>query len=267
MSLSNKIKVLIAQPEVEGRAHLRRKLTGVSDLVIVSEVDRGEAVLDACLDHAVDVVVMDLLLPGLDGLTVTQLLRARFPKVHVLIVTDVEDTDLASIALRAGATGYLRQDIAGQFLIDAVRAVARGLVTLVEQDIAALVSQQPTYNLSSLWIDASTINLTDKTQANALESYWSLTNRECQILNLVLMGYTSAEIGKKLYISPRTAEKHRANLMKKLEVHNQHELARFAYSIGLMPFEELESHTSAKSPAQQSKLLRLQRLPEEASSA
>lgn len=240
MTTSDKIKVLVVQPEADVRDYLSHHLRLCSDLVVIGQVDCGEAALDICEHQVVDVVIMDVVLPGLDGLTVTQLLRARFPGIRVLIFTDVNESELIAVALRAGVSGYLHRGIGDQMLIEAVRATGRGLCILTEQNISHLLHRQTDKACQTPDGDPAITWVTGEIPDYELDLYCSLTHRERQILRFVLLGYTSAEIGQKLYISPRTVEKHRANMMNKLGVRNQHELARMAYRMGVMPLEDPE---------------------------
>ena len=232
MPASNPITVLVVNPRVAIRHHLRQQMAQTDEIKMVGEADCGEAALELCDFLNPDVVLMDVVMPGLDGMTITQILRSRFPATRVLIVSSTDDGALIPIALRAGATGYLHHDVNTDELIQAIRAAASGLSALSAEALEWLIHAPVSTGTRAHTSSPDTGNAAS---VHALDLYFSLTHRERQVLNLVLSGYTSAEIGGMLYISPRTAEKHRANMMNKLEVRNQYELARLAYHIGVMP--------------------------------
>lgn len=237
MSSFTRITVLIVNPHGAMRHQLRQQLSMADEIKVVGEADCGEAALELCDYLQPDVVLMDIIMPGLDGMTITQILRSRFPNTQVLLISGNTDGKLIPIALRAGAIGYLRQDVAAEELIQAVRAVATGLPTLSAEALEWLIQAPVSAGTRP---HAPAVESAPDAADHALDLYFSLTHRERQVLNLVLLGYTSAEIGTLLYISPRTAEKHRANMMSKLDVRNQYELARLAYHIGVMPATDEE---------------------------
>lgn len=226
MNATFPIKLLIVNDQVLTRESLSKRLAASTELHIVGEADCGESALDLCAQLRPDIVLMGVALPGLDGLTVTQMIRLRFLSIRVLILTNQRDKLLVQIALHAGASGYLYEDIDADELIEAIRATAAGLSVFSPPAVAALAHQ--TDNAEALRQQVETD--TDAASTTALQTsdadgirdlFCSLTYRERQVLNLVLMGYTSAEIGSRLFISPRTAEKHRANMMNKLGARNQ----------------------------------------------
>lgn len=253
MNPQTTIKVLIVDGQATTRDSLRQHLTAVEDIEVVGEADCGETALEHCEQLRPDIVLMDVVMPGLDGLTVTQLMTSRFPDTRVLIVTALQQDALIPIALRAGATGYLDKTTSQSELIEAIRAAAIGLSILSAQAVEMFLRQQdgdaaalprPHHTARAdmaLTAGQPAIRLED----NEIDLYYSLTYRERQVLRLVLLGYTSAEIGTRLYISPRTAEKHRANMMSKLNVRNQYELTRLAYRMGVMPAEEDDTQAAA----------------------
>lgn len=232
MSVSKMISVLIVHPQAEIRQRLSQQLQSDGDLDVVAQVDCGETALELCRYRDIDVVILDVVMPGLDGLTVTHLLRDAHPAIHVVIVTDIQEPRLIQMAVDMGVSGYLDRATGSERLAQTVRAAAAGLYTFSEPVVGQLVP--PAAN------GAGTVPAlpTSQTEAYMPDLYDSLTPREHQVMHLVLLGYTSSEIGRQLYISPRTAEKHRANMMGKLGVHNQMELARLAYQLGVMPLAD-----------------------------
>lgn len=249
------ITVLIVDDQTVIRERLQQQLIRAQGIVVVGEADSGEAALAYCDELQPDVVLMDVVMPGLDGFTITQIIRRKYPDTHVLIVADFEEMALIPIALRAGASGYLDRSASPAEMIEAIRATAVGLSILSPQAAAVFLRQQD----SSAAHDSGHCSVTPGTHqtraashraardphASEIERYCSLTHRERQVLSFVLQGFTSAEIGTRLFISPRTVEKHRANMMGKLRVRNQYELTRLAYNIGVMPVgdEDMSHHS------------------------
>jgi DNA-binding NarL/FixJ family response regulator len=235
---SKMINVLIVDPQPLVRASLKQQVSAAGDMQVVGEADSGASGLVLCEQLTPDVVVMDILMPGLDGLTVTQIISDRCPAVRVLIVTGLQDDTLIPIALRAGAAGYLGKDVSSPELLEAIRAAAAGLSILSARAVQTIL-RQPERDLNAQAAHAA--HTQGMAEPPEIDLYYSLTYRERQVLRLVLLGYTSAEVGSQLFISPRTAEKHRANMMSKLSVRNQYDLTRLAYRMGVMPLDENET--------------------------
>lgn len=242
--ISNMINVLVIDPQPVVRVSLKQQVCVAGDMQVVGEADSGASGLALCEQLAPNVVLMDIVMPGLDGLTVTQIISDRYPAVRVLIITRLQDDTLIPIALRAGAAGYLGKDVSGPELLEAIRAAAAGLSILSARAVQTIL-RQPERELTVQAADAAYTNV--KAEPPKIDLYYSLTYRERQVLRLVLLGYTSAEIGSQLFISPRTAEKHRANMMSKLGVRNQYDLTRLAYRMGVMPLDEDETLLAAAS--------------------
>jgi NarL family two-component system response regulator LiaR len=239
------IRVLIVDDHQVVRGGLRFYLSTTSDIEVVGEADCGEQAVELCDQLLPDVVMVDMVMPGMNGWETTQAIRSKHPSIQVLVMSGYADSTLVQNALKAGAAGYLLKDTGTSELLNAIRAAKTGLQTFAPRAMQALLTiDDERVNSSSDQaanpqpaIDTTSNGMLDMLETE-MDMYYALTRRERQIFKFVLLGYTSAEIGYWLYISPRTAEKHRANMMHKLGVRNQIELSRLAHRLKIMPSEE-----------------------------
>ena len=164
-----------------------------------------------------NVLVLDLMIPGLSGLEVTRQLRKRSPKTRVVILSMHSDKSYVLEALRNGAAGYVLKDSSAEDLIKAVQEAAANRRYLSPP-------------LSDSAVDA----YAQQASATGTDSYDSLSSREREVFQLAAEGHTNKEIGKMLFISPRTVEIHRANMMNKLDLRNHTDLIRYALKRGII---------------------------------
>jgi DNA-binding NarL/FixJ family response regulator len=176
---------------------------------VVGEAGSGEAALALLETERPDLVILDLNMPGIDGLETLRRLRARHATMKVLILSMHDETHLVGQALSYGADGYLLKDSMDDELFQAIDGVLRG-----QKFVAAAIDRD---------------RLLDATARPT-----TLTSREREVLQLIAQGHTTGEVAESLNISPHTATRHRANLMQKLDAHNQVELVRIAASQGLI---------------------------------
>ena len=215
MSEAKKIRVLLADDHNLVRAGVRRILEAQPGVAVVGEVADGAAALDALARTAVDVLVLDLTMPGLDGFAVLRRARALVPALKVLVLSMHADAEFVSRAVREGADGYLLKDSAVNDLVAAIQAVREGRAYHSPQ-----VQRQ----------------LTDLVRGGAPDAggIASLTEREREVLRRIAEGSSTKEIAASLDISARTVETHRANLMRKLDVRSVAQLVRLAIREGLV---------------------------------
>ncbi len=210
----DKIKILI----VDDHAVLRdgsRALLGVHDEIeIVGEASDGKESIQKALEFTPDVILMDLVMPGMDGLEATRRIRKRIPTAKVLVLTQYETKEYILSAIKEGAAGYIPKKALSSELLTAIRAVHEGESFLYPSAAVALIE--------------------DYRQQAEVEPYDRLTAREREILKLVAEGHTSREIGDMLRISFRTIEGHRLKIMKTLGLHNRAELIKYAMRTGLV---------------------------------
>lgn len=201
------IQILIADDHPIVRHGLRLLCTTQPDLEVVAEADNGADVVRLAAQYAPDVVLLDLLMPGVDGLTALRLLRQQQPAVRILVLTSFAADAYVAAAFAAAVNGFFLKESNPQTLLDAIRAVHRGETvihpTIVQQMVRSY--QKP---------PAATLT--------------SLTPREGEVLQLVGQGLSNATIAAQLVVSPRTVTTHISNIMAKLEVTNRTQVALFA---------------------------------------
>jgi DNA-binding NarL/FixJ family response regulator len=202
------------------RQGLRALLEAEPDLSIVGEAADGLKAADLVDRLKPDVLVADLMMPGLSGLEVARLVTKRSPGTKVVVLSMHANEGYVLEAMRNGANAYVLKDGTADDLVRAVREVAAGRRYL-----------SPPLTLRAIE------SYLQKAEATPLDPYDTLTTREREVLHLAAEGHTNAEISSRLFISPRTVEVHRANLMRKLDLHNQTELVRYALRRGILPLE------------------------------
>ena len=212
-------RVLLADDHKLVRAGIRALLQTLADVEVVAEAADGREALRLIAAHHPDIVLMDVMMPSLNGLDATARIVRNFPRTRVVILSMNADEDSVLKAIRAGAVGYLVKRADPAELELAVRAVARG-----ERFLSSAVSQH---------VLAACLNRVDREQT----SIERLTSRQREVLQLIAEGHTTKEIALKLSISPKTAEAYRADLMKALDIHDIASLTRYAIRAGLVSLD------------------------------
>ena len=200
---------------------LRALLEAQPGLAVVGDATDGLRVLSLVERLKPDVLVLDLMMPGLGGFDVTRRVAKRFPKTRVVILSMYSSEAHVVEALRSGASGYVLKDASAEELMTAIHEASGG-------------RRYVSTPFSNDRID-SYLN-----RPAAIDPYGTLTAREREVLHLVAEGLTSGDIARRLFISPRTAESHRANLMRKLGLRSRTDLVRFALQRGIVPLETSE---------------------------
>lgn len=209
------IKVLIVDDHAIVRAGLRALLSGEPDMQLVGEATNGEEAIQLAHMANPDVIVLDLSMPGLDGIQVTRRLKGERPGVRILILTVHEDEALLREAMRAGASGYIIKHAAENELISAIHSVLEDDIYVHPKMIRALLVEPK------------------RQKPPASSPVEILTPRETEILLMIVQGYTNRQIAEELSLSIRTVEGHRSNLTGKLGLHSRVELVRYAREHGL----------------------------------
>nr|WP_314488910.1 two component system response regulator [uncultured Pseudomonas sp.] len=206
-------RVLLVDDHQLLREGLKALLQQVPGLIVVGEAEDGRQALDACHATAPDLIVLDLNMPVMDGLSTLPLLRRRWPHLRILALTSRVTEQHAAQALDAGADGYVLKRSPGEVLVQAIRALRAGK--------SFLDGQLDPAQVAALRDDGSD------------QSGITLTDRERQILKLVAEGSRNRDIAELLCISLKTVETHRLNLMKKLDAHNSADLTQWAFKLGV----------------------------------
>lgn len=212
--------IVLADDHQVVRQGLRALLEAEPDFRLIGEAGDGLETAQLVERLEPDVLIIDLMMPGLNGLEVTRQVSQRSPRTHVVILSMHANEAYVLEALRNGAAGYVLKDSSAADLVKAVREVVAGRRYLSPP-------------LSERAIEA----YLHKAQAAELDPYETLTTREREVLHLAAEGHSNAEIAVWLSISPRTAETHRANMMRKLDLRTQTDLIRYALRRGILPLE------------------------------
>lgn len=208
MSDNGKIRVMIVDDHAVVRSGLATFLMTCDDIEMVGEASNGEKALKLCSSAHPDVVLMDLVMPGMDGAAATRLIREQHPEVQVIVLTSFKDEGLVQSALQAGAISYLLKDVSSEDLAAAIQAAYAGRPTLAPEAAQALI-QAARHPADRVGFD--------------------LTGREHEVLDLLVQGMNNNEIADRLVISPSTAKFHVSSILSKLGASTRTEAARIAW--------------------------------------
>ena len=209
------IKIVIADDHLIIRQGLRLIFETEPDFDLVGEAGDGAEALQVCAQVHPNVVLMDLRMPGMDGLTAIEKMRIDYPDIAVVILTTFNEDELMLRGLQAGAKGYLLKDTTREALFNAIRAAARGETLLAPETMVRLLSQ------------------VDK-PARSVNVETTLTDRELQVLKAVALGERSKEVAYKLGITERTIKAHLASIYTKLGVDSRAAAIAIAAQKGLL---------------------------------
>jgi two-component system response regulator NreC len=213
----SKIRLLLADDHQIVRAGLRMLFQAESDMEIVGEADSGDAALRAVGELKPDVVIMDVAMPGMSGIEATRRIKEISPDTAVLAVTMHEDEQYFFEMLNAGASGYVPKRAAPDDLVSAIRVVSQGEVFLYPSLAKYLVK-----------------DFLHRVESGGAPAGEDLTPREREVLTYIAEGYTNREIADALVISVKTVDRHRENIMRKLNLHSRVELVKYAIEKGLI---------------------------------
>lgn len=235
------IRVLLADDQVLVRAGFRLLLESASDIAVIGEAPNGGVAVALAREHAPDVVLMDLHMPEVDGVTATRLIAGDpgLAATRVIALTTFDDNETVYAALRAGASGFLVKDVEPEELLQAVRVVARGDALLSPGVTRAVISA---FTASGRRAADTRTPKSVRPPAHAgaragaqatLPGLAALTEREREVVGLVAAGLSNDEIARELVVSPLTAKTHVSRAMTKLNARDRAQLVVFAYEHGL----------------------------------
>ncbi len=204
-----KIRVGLVEDNLDLVQSITTKLGMFDDVVLVFTAKNGIEVIDALKDHEVDLLLMDINMPAMNGIEATSRIRKQYPDIKIIIHTVFDDNDKIFESILAGASGYLLKDEKPERLIEGMEEAMEG---------GAPMSRS---------IAAKALQLIRKTSDEKRKDY-NLTRRELEILNALANGQTYQEIALDLHISPKTVRKHIENIYQKLQVHNKVDAVRLA---------------------------------------
>ncbi|GHD05763.1 DNA-binding response regulator [Streptomyces violarus] len=217
MTDSSPTRILLADDHALVRRGVRLILDAEPDLTVVAEADDGAEAVARAREHRPDLAVLDIAMPRLTGLQAARELSRTCPETRILILTMYDNEQFFFEALGAGASGYVLKSVADRDLVEACRATMRGEPFLYPGAVDALIR-----------------DYLDRARDGGAPPSRAITDREEEILKLVAEGHTSQQIAELLVISPKTVERHRANLLQKLGLKDRLELTRYAIRVGLI---------------------------------
>lgn len=215
------ITILLADDHGVLRAGLRALLDAEPDLEVVGEAETGEEALKKVKEISPDIVVMDLSMPGMGGMEATRRIAAMDNGTKVLVLTMHAEEEFLLPVLDAGGSGFVRKTSADEDLTHAIRTVSRDEVFLYPSAAKLLLERYKDADADELRGPLS-----------------KLTERERDVLAFTAEGFSSSEIGEKLFISPKTVDTYRSRIMDKLQLRHRSELVRFALQTGLLRAEQ-----------------------------
>jgi NarL family two-component system response regulator LiaR len=220
MGQSTRIRVLIVDDHAMLRSGLRLFLLAFDDMEMAGEASNGEEALHLCEQLQPDVVLMDLIMPVMDGIRTTQVIHQRYPSIKIIALTSFIEGDLVQEALEAGATGYVLKNISAGELANTIRAAYAGRATLAPEATDALLKSQ-----------------------RADSPGFDLTAREREVLVLMIEGLSNAEIASRLVVSLSTVKFHVSSILNKLNAGNRAEAVSIALQYKLV---EIKTSSSGK---------------------
>ena len=216
-----KIKVLVADDHTILRQGIKSLLANEEEIEVIGEAKNGREALAIIEETLPDVILMDIAMPGLNGLEATRRIKKKFPRMKVLVLTMYTNEEYIFQILNAGANGYLVKETAFQDLISAIKAVYKN---------EAFMSPSISKKVINSYIK--------RAQNDEKQTCEILTTREREILQLIVEGNSSKKIAEILFISPKTVETHRTHIMDKLNIHNRTGLVKYAIRKGIVDVDK-----------------------------
>ena len=215
------IRLLIAEDHLLVRAGIRALLEKAGDMHILGEASNGQEAVDLTRELKPDVLIMDIMMPRLNGIQAAEQIQGLKLHTHILILSMYSDAGFVYKALQYGVKGYVLKSSVSDELLEAVRTVAGGK-TFLSNPISEIIEEGGIHSYAP---------------SDDEDPFATLSPREKEVMQLIAEGYTSVEIGNLLFISDKTVEKHREKLMKKLNVRNLAGLVRLAIKYHLVDLD------------------------------
>jgi len=222
MAKHNAVSILIVDDHEVVRKGIRSYLETIKDFDVVGEADSGESAVKLVSELIPDIVLLDLIMPGMDGVETTRHIRQISPRTQVVVLTSYHEDIHIFPALKAGAISYILKDMKMEKLVDALQRAVRHEVTL-----HPLVAERVLQNIRG-----------DGNEENAL--FTELTERELDVLRLIANGMTNSQIAEKLVISENTVKGHVSNILSKLHLADRTQVAVYAWQRGIVNREHME---------------------------
>jgi two-component system, NarL family, response regulator LiaR len=215
--MSESITVLLVDDHALVRQGVRAFLETQSDIAVVAEAGSGEEAVRLAAEQAPDVALVDLIMPGMDGVEATRRLKARSPSTNVVVLTSYHDDEHVFPAIQAGALSYILKEVGPNELADAVRKAASGEAVLHPRVAARVVRE-----------------LHGARRELAPNVFHDLSDRELEVLKLIAEGLSNAEISGRLFISEKTTKNHVSNILGKLHLADRTQAAVYAWRQGVV---------------------------------
>jgi len=215
----NVIRILIVDDQVLFREGLRTLLTVQPEFEVIAEAGNGEEALQFIKQDQPDIVLMDLRMPGMDGVTTTRIVHQEYPAIKIIVLTTFDDDENVFEGLRAGAVGYLLKDVSSVKLFEAIHAAAKGEYFLLPSITAKIVSE---------------LKRVTQPVSTPFEMIDPLSTRELEILRLVSDGLSNKEIAEKLVIAEGTVKNHLSSILAKLSARDRMQAVLIAKKAGLV---------------------------------
>ncbi len=213
-----KIKIIIADDHTIFRQGLRMLLAQEDDMEVVGEAADGIEALELAKKHNPDIILLDIAMPNMDGVQVAGKIKKSLPRIKIIVLTSYSDDQFLYEFLKLGVSGFVLKDSASQELIYSIRKSHEGMV-FFDPSVSKKVMEKFTQVSGG---------------KSDFVNYGKLSDREKEVLRLVAEGCATKEVAEKLYISPKTVENHRANIMKKLNIRDRTGLTKYALRLGLI---------------------------------
>lgn len=214
--MSEPVTVLLVDDHAMVRQGVRAFLETQDDMTVVAEAGSGEEAVREAVEHAPDVALMDLIMPGTDGVEATRRLKDRSPRTKVIVLTSYHDDEHIFPAIRAGALSYVLKEVGPDELVDAVRKAAKGEAVLHPRVASRVVRE-----LHGAGGDTP-------------NAYRELSDREMEVLRLIADGLANADIAARLYVSEKTVKSHVGNILSKLHLADRTQAAVYAWRQGVV---------------------------------